>query len=443
MLLIIKLNRLGTSLDEKRTISLLSENEATYDAVFNHLTRASNLRNEVTSYADFRDRYNDYFNSRARTPLVLFMRADNVEENTFGGGENNSDITRVMRQLGFRRCDTCHKWIPPQDVAATSTYNRTTGKRTCSICANASTQGASVMRTTSYHGGSSRHINQYGISSEGIPSDFMGYGIELEMISRTPREVFDRENNSFAISQAFKDYNTQGSLLNAKWRTERDGSLDNQGVEFISSAIDYRHIGYFADNLLPLMRQLEDMGYIDSNKAGLHIHTSKLLYGSTEQEQALNVAKIALFMAKYEADWRKLSRRSDFGYCAIPTEATVNRWIDSLKNGSIVSCDFLRLNGRGALHHSSGTKTIEFRIFKSTGDLATLKHTILLVDGIIKNIKNVPINKMYCLGRVLKLVPQETLSFWRSRGCFLTTIAKDTATMGEYVTATTSNEVSR
>lgn len=442
MLLIIQLNKQATTQTERQKATLLSEQDVTYNAMLTHFTRASNLRYEVQEYGDFCYKHNEYFRGRSRSVLTLFMRADNVEENTFGGGADNSPITRVMRFLGFRRCDNCRKWIAPQDLNTHSVYNRETQRRICGVCANASISGAdTTMETASYHGGLHRNIDENGVSRSGIPSDFMGYGIELEMISRTPNEVF--RNGTFTISQAFKAYNTQGDLINAKWKTERDGSLDGRGVEFISSAIDYRHIGSFADNLLPLMRQLEDMQYVESNLAGLHIHTSKLLYGSTEQEQALNVAKVALFMAKYENDWRKLSRRNNFTYCQIPSENVVNRWISDLKNGTINNCRFLALNGRGALHHSTNTQTIEFRIFKSTGDLATLKHTILLVDGIVKNIKNVPINKIYCLSRTLKLVPTETLSFWRSKGCFLSTIAKDTATMGEYVTATTSNEVSQ
>jgi hypothetical protein len=71
---------------------------------------------------------------------------------------------------------------------------------------------------------------------------------------------------------------------------------------------------------------------------------------------------------------------------------------------------------------SSGA-TIELRIGKSTNDPEKIKHYLRLILGIVENIKNVPFEKCYCLGRITRLVPSETMNYWRKQGCFLNTKA--------------------
>ena len=43
--------------------------------------------------------------------------------------------------------------------------------------------------------------------------------------------------------------------------------------------------------------------------------------------------------------------------------------------------------------------------------------------GIIENIKNVSWEKIYVMKKLFKLVPQETMQYWRKQGCFLNTYA--------------------
>lgn len=76
----------------------------------------------------------------------------------------------------------------------------------------------------------------------------------------------------------------------------------------------------------------------------------------------------------------------------------------------------------GCAFISSG-KTVELRIFKSTSDAEKIKHTMALVLNIAENIKNVPFEKIYCFRKMFKTVPEETLRYWRNKGCFLHTYA--------------------
>ena len=173
-------------------------------------------------------------------------------------------------------------------------------------------------------------------------------------------------------------------------------------------------------------------GNVDGNRyAGLHVHLSKLWLGANNdpKTQCLNYLKLQYFMKSYEEDFLKLSGRRGrevMGYCQFFSHSEIERMKEYIKHydnpWGYMPDD--HGGGNGCALNSSG-KTIEFRMGANTNDPERMKHYIRFILGITEKIKNVPFEKCYCLGKVTKMVPADTMAYWRKHGCFLNTNAVD------------------
>lgn len=255
-------------------------------------------------------------------------------------------------------------------------------------------------------------------------TDVEGIGIEVEF-----HNAVDGAWNEIPATDAM--YNAvYGS--NPLFRVERDSTVDG---EFISNVFTEKSLLAFDASILTDQLKLlnNDENY---PQVGTHAHISKKMLGSTSKEQVLNFLKLQYFLKAYEKDFKGLSGRNldpyanDFEWCGWYDYDELSDMVESYKYD--VSRGYSGWagmpsghNGHSCLIAGHDGNTIEFRFAHSTNDPEKLKNYMLLLFYICKNIKNVPASKCYCLGRVTSMVPEYVMNYWRNKGFFLKTNAKD------------------
>ena len=346
--------------------------------------------------------------------------------------DTETDLESAMRTLGFRRCDRCGSWVTPQDRrSGTSTWDGTT--RLCPSCVALASANPSRQITIHGYHGSGNQFRYRQMPHESMSEDnFQGLGFELEIDNRSHRM---RNGNHFSASQEFARWNHNSQNI----RFETDGSLSN-GFEMISQCFS---IEYFRNlDLAPMFAQAKALGADDNYEtSGLHWHFSKTMLGETPKEQALNFLKIMYVLSVYANDFKKISGRrldnaSAFYYCGFADMSTVNRYKAMIETDT--SDDPFHVFRSGSSHCGGASaflipsgKTIEYRFFKSCTNPEKFRHIAELLIGLTTHIKDVKWSKIYCMGKVFKAVPTETMEYWRKNGAFLNTYA--TTARGENI----------
>lgn len=198
-----------------------------------------------------------------------------------------------------------------------------------------------------------------------------GMGVELEI---------DRQNeNSFEESELTR------ALLNGYGRhiyLEHDGSLEN-GFEIITyphTIEEFDKIGW--ENILQLCK---DHGYKshDMGTCGLHIHFSRLCFGSNVAKQNTAIAKLIYF---YENKWDKivkLSRR---------TQGQINQWAS--KYGAEDRKTALKYGkkhrkGRYYAINNTNDQTVEFRMGRGTLNIKSFLIWVDFCKALVRNSKKI------------------------------------------------------
>ena len=336
--------------------------------------------------------------------------------------ENDPVFENAMRTLGFRRCDRCHAWVTPQDIrAGLSTWDRMNSVRLCADCiANEERDIARNPRISlsGYHStsGSVRVINAEG-ETYGL-DNVKGLGIEME--ANASERIVSR--NQIKTTQAFYRMANPRSR-NRIFRCEQDCTVQ---AEIISNVFTKKSMYDFDWNILA--EQMRYMGNDESiANVGFHVHLSKLWLGDTTKEQALNFLKLQYILKAYENDWLKISGRrpNEMGWCQFYSMSSIEGFKAALESGEYEGNEWaVYPSSHGCALIRSGA-TIELRIGKSTNDGEKIKHYLRLVLGIVENLKSVRFEKIYCMSKIFKLVPSETMNYWRKYGCFLNTVAAD------------------
>ena len=325
-----------------------------------------------------------------------------------------SHAETMFRMLGARKCDDCGKWIAPQDIH-TSVWDGE--KRRCATCLIVyENNRPKTLKVFSYHCCNYDLILKKLENEEMTMANAKAIGIEMEICSSASTSI--TRGDKIKCTDVFYKENKDSKRV---WHMEYDGSLSN-GVEFISQPMSFAYAkAYDWSNLTNQMKHLQCN---DSHRgSGFHVHVSKLCFGDDEKTQALNALKLYYVMAIYQNDFLKVSGRklNEMHYCRFLSEDEVI----NIKN-NIARRQSSYFSALPYCHDTciiNSGKTIEIRIFKSTSDDARLKHTLALVMGIVENIQNVPFEKIYCMRKLFKNVPQETMTYWRQKGAFLHTYA--------------------
>lgn len=338
------------------------------------------------------------------------MRANNIE-----------DIETAMRRIGFRKCDICGNWVSPQDIRnEVSIWNGE--QRLCGACLTRQeyeNRRNPRLRLSGYHTTSEdvRVIN--GVGETFDLSNVFGIGIEVEINSHN-RIVYD---NCIKVTDKFYELANPNSR-NKIFRVEHDGTVQ---AEIISNIFTKKSLYDFDWKILTDTLILNENDESIPN-VGLHVHLSKCWLGRTNKEQALNFLKLQYILKAYENDFFKISgrKRDEMGWCQFYSMSNIERMKTSITHCSALQnpWDYMPTSHNYALINSNNT--IELRIGKSTNDPKKIENYLKLILGIVENVKNIPFEKCYCLGRIMRLVPNEVMNYWRKQGCFLNTIAIDT-----------------
>ena len=337
--------------------------------------------------------------------------------------DTETDIESGMRTLGFRRCDRCGSWVTPQDRrSGASTWDGTT--RLCPSCVarDEQEQASNPVREISQHPYHHSHGRVSVINAPGENFDLsnvFGLGIEMEFNSRS--RSYRTRSGKIKATPAF--YAIAGDRTrNRHFFCEADCTV---AAEFVSNIFTKKSMYDFDWNILT--DQLKLMGNDESiPSVGFHVHLSKCWLGDNSRDQALNFLKLQYILKAYEQDWLKISGRrpNEMNWCQFYSLSS----IENMKNEVLRARDGNEWYAFSCSHSDaliSSGNTIELRIGKSTNDPDKIKHYLRLVLGIVENLKNVRFEKIYCMSKIFKLVPSETMNYWRKNGAFLNTVAAE------------------
>lgn len=229
-----------------------------------------------------------------------------------------------------------------------------------------------------------------------------GYGFELE--------VDDGSNRGDCSNELY-------DLLGDRAIYEEDGSLSDDGFEIITRPMTRRAMEAMPlEDMIGILRSHGFKSH-DSGCCGLHIHTSRTLFGDTETERTENIAKIVLFYEMFWDDIVKVSRRKNFHYCSKLSETNNCESITTEE----VAKDFVDKKG----HHNhfcsinlSNDDTVEFRIMRGTLKLSTLKATLDFTMTLVENCKNIPMDKIHQKSLWLAGLKPETIEYLKERRAF-------------------------
>lgn len=345
---------------------------------------------------------------------------DNLEEGKILILQSTALIEWAMRNIGFKKCDSCGCWIAPQDIAESMYCGNNI--RYCKHCAEIKFKN--LYAISCYHGDST--IKYLQCDDETMTQEnFKGYGFEIE-IDNYNKRLYVTKNGTKYAKVTDKFYELNGKNRKTHFKFESDGSLSN-GYEIISHVMSEEYLRQLDFKIIT--DYMIEAGHDNSvTSAGIHLHASKSLLGESSQEQVINFLKLQYFMTIYKQDFIKLSKRneSSMHYCSFYNYESVKEYAKRVKENRLNYSDlwtYIPASHSYALI-SSG-KTIEIRIFRSVADPIWIKNCFLLFAGIINNIASVPFNKIYCMKRMFKGVDEDVIRYFRNQGIFMHTYASE------------------
>lgn len=212
--------------------------------------------------------------------------------------------------------------------------------------------------------------------------DDAGYGVELEI-----DDGHDKQEAAWDISEAGGDH----------VYLKEDGSLSYMGIEIVThpATLEY-HVNHFPWGDICDAALSHEYRSHDTDTCGLHIHASRELFGDTEIEQDLTIAKIMLLVDRwYDTHIVRFARRdlSKMRQWANKPNADIRRSDDAL-SAIQKSKDSSRGNKYKAINLCN-RHTVEFRFFRGTLRRDTIIASIQWVDTIIQYCRNTPLKDLF------------------------------------------------
>lgn len=208
-----------------------------------------------------------------------------------------------------------------------------------------------------------------------------GYGIELE--------IDDGDNRQEAAEDIME---AGGDHIYLK----EDGSLSYMGMEIVThpASLNY-HMHYFPWTDICNAALYHGYRSHDTDTCGLHIHASRELFGDTQQEQDLTIAKIMLLVDRwYESHIVRFSRRD---------LRNMKRWADKPNAGirpedndtDAITKSKKHAGDRYRAINICNYRTVEFRFFRGTLKRDTIIASIQWIDVIIQYCRNTPLKDLF------------------------------------------------
>lgn len=246
---------------------------------------------------------------------------------------------------------------------------------------------------------------------------FAGFGFELE--------VDCLGSNSYKNEDTARNLCSTCGLEENEMRYAHDGSLD-YGFECISQPHTVKDFWSKQGKWRQMLSYLAENGYKshDANTCGLHIHVSREMFGKTEDEQDLAIAKVYSFFDDNWTDIAKISRRTDFGYCEKNAQSSYaerkrknkfDGWkmVAKAKDGS----HYVALN-------NCNTATFEYRLGRGTLNAWSFFSWIDFILTVTKNAKRIAVGKVVSNDKVSWLggIKESTAKYIYKRGAFKQTV---------------------
>lgn len=290
-----------------------------------------------------------------------------------------------------RWCDECCSWVNPDN------YNDDANM--CETCVE--NTGWHPDLIGSYH--SHKYI-KFGKCDTRWNGKWRGIGIELEIDDEDASEE-QNEDLAYTLSQIAGD----------RIYFENDGSLD-EGFEIIThphTLKEFEKIPF--DKILESCRQA---GYNSHNTStcGLHIHVSRNFFGSTENQQYNNIAKLLAFYEVNFDEFLKLSRRTESQWQRWANRYYRTRHEDVLE---IVKDGTFRRDRYHAVNLSN-RETIEFRLGRGTLLIDRFNAWIDIHVALAKNAKCIHWNgtDLFDPKKWLKGIKPETIAYIKEKNAF-------------------------
>lgn len=241
------------------------------------------------------------------------------------------------------------------------------------------------------------------------------YGIELEVDSKS------------SVSH-INSWDSAGKVLNILGREHiycnYDGSL-NSGYEIITHPHSIEEL--FKLDWETAFSQIIDDGFRshDAGSCGLHIHIDRKNFGTDEEEQNENIAKLFVFFNKWWSDIVKFSRRktSQLTWCnknymdePIDLDANTHNFSEKL---NVIKAYVEKKDGsHGVAINNSNEHTVEIRVPRGTLNYKTFRATILFIEHLVKRTKSINNYELLYLDNWLTDLPDEVKDYLTSRNCF-------------------------
>lgn len=204
------------------------------------------------------------------------------------------------------------------------------------------------------------------------------YGVELEIDRGEWREDCAKE---------------MAEVLERRAWFNRDGSLEENGFEIIThpATIDY-HLQEFPWQEISDIANKYQYRSHDTKTCGLHVHVSRAGFGTSYSEQELTIAKAILLIDRLWEDFVLFSRRDLH---------KLEEWAKK------PDCDMIpedgemqiirkskRVNRYTAVNLNNGN-TVEFRLFRGTLKVDTIKATLQMLELLINFCRRTPLEHLF------------------------------------------------
>ena len=206
------------------------------------------------------------------------------------------------------------------------------------------------------------------------------YGVELEM---------DNGDDVEACAQELSNLSNDEDLFYLK----EDGSL-NDGIELVTHpcSFDYITKEFPWERIVQIARAYDFLSH-SAGTCGLHVHVTRNALGDSPEEIDLNIAKMMLFFDKYWDQLVKFARR-DY--------SQLERWAKKPSVNITSSDSDEAASEKGRKHkwdryyaiNITNYSTVEFRLFRGTLKVDTIKATLQFLDNLIAFVKKHSLHEM-------------------------------------------------
>jgi len=201
------------------------------------------------------------------------------------------------------------------------------------------------------------------------------YGVEVEI---------DGGESQGDVAEALSALSDDESLF---WLTS-DSSLDN-GVEITTQPAN---IDFMLENMPweKITAAAKNHGFKshDTTTCGLHVHVSRLGLGKTRERQEVVLSNLIVFHWLFWGKLIKLARRNRTSWA----EPNIEEDETDLDGGRKV--EEAKRKGRLSAINNTNYDTIEFRMFRGSLNVSTIKATVQLVDAMVRFSDDMPYAKM-------------------------------------------------